>query len=323
MNNEQLYKKTLQKLLESSVRELRPDVVLLSGGIDSSILAYLGKIVNPDICAITVATRGKESPDVFYAKKVVEALGIKNHIIAEIDPEEIEQIIHDVVVGLKNFNIFWVSAATVLYKGLSVARTHNFHTVLTGEGSDDLFGTFPVMQNWRYSSEELVKFISVRMQDIDVMTKRMAGIAGINIALPFHDENVVDFVLNLPLNIRTKIIDGEKITKYLLRETFREFLPSDIVKRPQTMAFSGASTLETFMEKYGKNEVATSGMIDKIDFENSFEQYLFSIYQNAGLYHPQNSGLICIHCKSAMRSKDSVHCVSCGTLQYHGEKLPF
>lgn len=324
MNNMQEYKITLRALLEASVKEVKPDGVLLSGGVDSSALAYLGKIVNSNIYAITVATKGKESPDVFFAKKVAQELGIENHIIAEIVPEEMEQMIRSVVIGLKNFNVFWVSAATVLYKGLYVAAERGLHTILTGEGSDDLFGTFPVMQNWKHTSEELVNFISTRMQDIDVMTERMADLAGVRIALPFHDERVVDFALKLPLDVRTKVMnDSTKVTKYLLRESFSEFLPKDVIKRQQTMAFTGASTLETFMEKYGEDDLEAHRERHGINFSSSFECYLFDIYNGAGLYKPMREGSVCLYCRSALRNYDSVHCVSCGTLQYKGEILPF
>lgn len=324
MNNMDEYKKTLNALLEMSVKDLKPDGVLLSGGIDSSVLAYLGKKANPDIYAVTVATRGKESPDVEYAKSVAKELSIHNHIVVEIVLEEMESIIKNVVIGLENFNIFWVSAAAVLYKGLQASAGLGLMNVLSGEGSDDLFGTFPVMQNWNYSPEELVDFISTRMTDIDCMTKRMGMLTGVHISLPFHNKTVVEFALGLPLDVRTKIQDdGSKVTKYLLRETFRDALPQRVIDRPQTMAFAGASTLDTFLDTYDNNDIAAFRKNYAMSFGSAFECHLFNIYQKAGLYHPVDTQPCCLYCKSALRAVDSVHCVSCGTLQYKGEILPF
>lgn len=318
-------KKTLLHLLDSSVQELKPDGVLLSGGIDSSALAYLGKKANPDITAITVATNGTESPDVQYAQLVAKELGIKNHLIVEIAQDEIETLIPQVVTGLQNFNMYWVSSATVLFKGLSAAAENGLKSVMTGEGADDLFGTFPVMQSWDKSPEELIDFIATRMKDIDIMTSRMGNLAGVSIALPFHDKDVVDFALTLPLDIRTKINeDGSRVTKHLLRVTFSGVLPQVVVERPQTMAFTGASTLETFMEKFNSQDVAVYREKYGINFSTPFECFLFEIYTTAGLYTPVDDGRpSCLHCKSALRSKESVHCVSCGTLQYKGSILPF
>lgn len=316
--------KRLLGLLEASVARMRPDGVLLSGGIDSSALAYVGARTNPEIVAVTVATSGADSPDTAYAKLVAKELGLQRHVIAEIAPDEFDGLVRKVVIGLQNFSVHWVTAATVLYKGLERAKQEGLASVLTGEGSDDLFGTFPVMQNWKHSPEELVGFIATRMQDIDVMTGRMAAAIGIGIALPFHDPTVVDFALNLPLSVRTRITnDGKRITKYPLREAFEGRLPPSVVSRPQTMAFVGASTLETCMHRYVGCDVEAYRKAFGIDFGNPFECFLFDIYQNAGLYHPVTEGAACIHCHSRLRSENSVHCTSCGSLQYKGELLPF
>lgn len=316
--------KKLFTLLKNSVNNLKPDSILLSGGVDSSTLAYLGQKTNQNITAITVATCGTESPDVIYAKQVAQALEIKNHIIVEIDQNEIDIIVHKVVIGLANFNVFWVSAAVVLYKGLEAAMQHGLNNVLTGEGSDDLFGTFPVMQHWKGSPEELIAFINIRMKDIDLMTSRMADVVGVSIAIPFHDPEVVKFALGLPLEMRTKVKkDSSKVTKYLLRETFKNVLPRNVIERPQTMAFTGASTLDTIMTKYRDMDVEVYAKKYGINFTNPAECYLFEIFFEAGLYEPATTTPKCLHCKSALRTPDSVHCVSCGTLQYKGEILPF
>jgi asparagine synthetase B (glutamine-hydrolysing) len=199
--------------------------------------------------------------------------------------------------------------------------------IATGEGSDDLFGSFPVMVNWKYGDKELIKFINTRMKDIDLMTQKVAKNLSIKIILPFHNEGLKKFALNLPLNLRTqKGEDGEVTTKFILREAFKYNLPKEVIVRPQTMAFTGASTLDYLMNKYSKEAILEDYKKKYgLRFTTSFECYLFEILNKTGKYHPINikDKAACLYCRSKLRSNNSVHCSICGTLQYKKKILPF
>jgi asparagine synthetase B (glutamine-hydrolysing) len=315
----------LYNLLDKVIKKKIPDCILLSGGIDSSSIAFIARKHNPKLNCITVATINTTSPDVKFAKIVSKKIKIKKHIIALLNEKEIEPLINKVVLSLKCFNYFWVSAALVLYKGLEAAKKNNFNMVATGEGSDDLFGSFPVMLKWGGTERELIKLIRRRMDDIDLMTEKMAECVGIKIILPFHNVTIKNYALKLPMNLRImECPPGNKITKFILREAFNKLLPKIVVNRPQSMAFIGASTLDYLLEKY-KNYASVSEYTKKfnIKFNNAFECYLFDILNNHHDYKPANKGIRCLYCSSALRAIDSVHCTVCGTLQYKNKILPF
>lgn len=316
----------IYKYLEDAIKKNVPDAILLSGGIDSTAIAYLAKKYNSNLECITVANKNVPSPDVKFAKMAAKNIGIKKHSIYFMEEKEIERLIKKVVIALGSFNIYWVSAALVLYKGLEIASKKGNLVVATGEGADDLFGSFPVMLGWKHGKDELADFIAVRMKDIDLMTEKVANSVGGSVFLPFHDSSLKKYALKIPISERIfKKSNGEKITKFPLRKAFEKKLPKKIVSRPQTMAFTGASTLDYLIKKY-ENYAKISLYKKKynIDFKNSFECFLFDILNDSGGYRPlKNSKNKCLYCGSKLRSSKSVHCVVCGTLQYKNKILQF
>lgn len=319
------YKKKLFGLLDKTIKNNCPNGVLLSGGIDSSVISFLGKKYNKNIKAITVIKNNIDSPDQKFANIISKELNIKEHFFSTINDKELSKLIKKVVLVLENFNIYWVSAAIVLYKGLERAKENNINSIATGEGSDDLFGSFPVMLNWKNGDDSLKEFINIRMKDIDIMTKKIANSLGIKIIMPFHNSNIVNFALNIPLKYRIKKNkNGNKITKYVLRKAFEDKLPSIIVNRPQMMAFTGASTLDNLLQKYN-NYADINKYKNKynINFGSGFECFLFDILNSNNKYKPVKRGNKCLYCASKLRAVNSVHCITCGTLQYNNKILKF
>ncbi len=325
MQNLKNYKEKLYKIFDEIIKENTPKAVMLSGGMDSSSIAFLSKKYNKGLESITVVSENTESPDLEYAKLVSKKLLIKKQNIAVLKESEISDLIEKVVLSLECFNFYWISAALVLFKGLMVAKNAGINNIATGEGSDDLFGSFPLMLNWQYGDSKLKEFIMIRMRDIDVMTKKISKYLDIEINTPFHDKKMIDFILNLPMNLRIKVDKNKtEVTKYLLRETFKDLLPELVVNRPQMMAFSGASTLDLLFNKYKDLiDVDKFRKTYNINFTNSFECYLFDILNKAGKYRPINDKNACLYCHSKLRAENSVHCTICGTSQYNKKILSF
>lgn len=320
------YKKNIYRLLNDSIKKNIPDAVLLSGGVDSSSVAYLSVNHNPGLSSITVISENKFSSDKKYAMLAAKNLNINNHSEAILKDEETPELIRNAVLSMGIFNIYWISASVVLLKGLAFAKSRGFNKIATGEGADDLFGSFPVMIDWIYGDKELKKFIRNRIKDIDIMTKKLSEYLNINIITPFFDEKLIDFALKIPIDLKIKrdCENNKVISKFILREAFREYLPETITNRPQTMAFTGASTLDLLTEKY-KDFVDIEEYRKKynINFKTSFECFLFDILNKAGGYNPVAEGNRCLYCKSKLRSAESVHCPVCGTLQYNNKILDF
>lgn len=319
------YKKKVYKLLDEAVKKNVPDGVLLSGGIDSSVITYLGKKYNKNLTCVTIVSEDKKSPDKSFAELICDKYNIKNYEPVPLKEDDVPELIKNAVLSVGTFNIYWIAASIVLLKGLIHAKQIGLKKIATGEGSDDIFGSFPVMLNWSSGDEELKKFILTRIKDIDIMTKKISDYLGIKIVTPFYFKDLVDFTFKIPLNLKTKTkSDGSKVTKYILRESFKNVLPKTVLNRPQMMAFVGASTLDLLTSKYAQSmDVLKFRKKYKINFSSPFECYLFDILNKAGKYKPLKTGHRCIYCSSKLRAKNSVHCTVCGTLQYKNKILQF
>ena len=320
------HKKNIYNLLDAAVRKDPPDAVLLSWWIDSSVLAYLWKKYNPQLIWITVVSEDTISPDQHYATLVAEKLWL-NHKIVVLKKEEVDALTKKVVLSLWSFNMYWISASLVLYKWLEFAKQMGFHKVATGEWSDDLFWSFPVMLNWEFGNDTLKDFINNRILDIDLMTEKVSESNGINVVLPYHDVELKDYVLKMPINLRNiEQEDWNIITKYLLRQAFVSDLPSEVIYRPQTMAFTWASTLDVLHQQYANTRsVADLQKQYNLNIDSPLQAYLFEVLVNANKYTPILDGQwpSCLFCKSKLRTKESVHCVVCWTLQYNNKVLNF
>jgi len=128
------------RAFEKSVRSNLADGLLLSGGLDTAIIAYLAaRWVKPD--CITVALSDAPAPDVDYAKLVASRLQLK-HYIHYFGDEELDEGIRAVIKILKTFDPMEIRNSAAIYIALKVARDRGISTIMTGDASDELFGGY-------------------------------------------------------------------------------------------------------------------------------------------------------------------------------------
>ncbi|MBC7323206.1 MAG: hypothetical protein H5T90_08930, partial [Acetomicrobium sp.] len=126
--------RTLKKVVETNLG----DGLLLSGGIDSTVLACLA----PSAIAFTIDFESK-GEDIEYAKKVTEILGMK-HFCLTVSTEEAIEAIPIVIKILKTFDPA-IPNDIVVYFGLKLAKEKGCVSVMTGDGGDELFGGYSYM----------------------------------------------------------------------------------------------------------------------------------------------------------------------------------
>ena len=128
---------TVARALEDSVQRHLADGLLLSGGLDTTLLAYvIAKWVRPE--CVTVAFRSAPAPDVKYADMVARNLEL-SHYVHYFDENELTEAIRAVITILKTFDPIEVRNSAAAYIALKVARDHGHKTVMTGDGADELF----------------------------------------------------------------------------------------------------------------------------------------------------------------------------------------
>lgn len=250
----------LRNGLESAVKaQLMSDVpygVLLSGGLDSSIIAavtqkYSKKRVEsdskesawwPQLHSFAVGLEG--SPDLVAAKKAADYIGTVHHEVHFTIQEALDAL-PDVIYHIETYDITTVRASTPMYLLARVIKSMGIKMVLSGEGSDELFGGylyFHKAPNAKEFHEELVRKMS-KLHLYDCLRANKSLMAwGVEGRVPFLDKDFIDIAMNLnpsdKMNI--KLADGkQRMEKWILRKAFEDLLPQDICWRQKEQFSDG------------------------------------------------------------------------------------
>lgn len=245
----------LRKALENAVhRQLMSDVpygVLLSGGLDSSVVAaitkkFASKRVEsgdeeeawyPRLHSFAVGLEG--SPDLIAAKKAAEHIGTIHHEIHFTIQEGLDAL-RDVIYYLETYDVTTVRASTPMYLMARVIKSMGIKMVLSGEGSDELFGGylyFHKAPNAKEFHEETVRKLSkLYLYDCLRANKSMAA-WGIEARVPFLDKEFMDVAMRL--NPKDKMTAEGKIEKWVVRKAFEDYLPEEIAWRQKEQFSDG------------------------------------------------------------------------------------
>jgi len=257
----------IKKALEDAVhRQLMSDVpygVLLSGGLDSSVTSAIAKKYAekriesddkqaawwPQLHSFSVGLDG--SPDLAAAQKVADHIGTVHHEIKFTIQEGLDAI-RDVIYNLETYDITTIRASTPMYLMARVIKSMGIKMVLSGEGADELFGGylyFHKAPNAKEFHEETVRKLSKLHQYDCLRANKSLAAWGIEGRVPFLDKEFMDVAMRI--NPQDKMINGERMEKWVVRKAFEDMLPESVAWR-QKEQFSdgvGYSWIDTLKEK--------------------------------------------------------------------------
>lgn len=313
---------SLRDALESAVhRQLMSDVpygVLLSGGLDSSITSAIAKkysqkrIENndktdawwPQLHSFSVGLKG--SPDLIAAQKVADYIGTIHHEIIFTIQEGLDAI-KDVIYNLETYDITTIRASTPMYLMARVIKSMGIKMVLSGEGADEIFGGYLYFHKApnakEFHDETVRKMNKLHMYDCLRANKSLAA-WGIEGRVPFLDKEFIDVAMRI--NPDDKMINSQRMEKWVLRKAFEDYLPESIVWRQKEQFSDGVGynwidTLKSLVEsKVTDKELKNA----KSKFPNqpptSKEEYYYrSIFKShfpskaAALSVPQEPSVAC------------------------------
>ena len=263
-------KLALRDALEDAVkRQLMCDVpygVLLSGGLDSSIISavtkqYAARRVEddgkseawwPQLHSFAVGLKG--SPDLAAAQKVADHLGTIHHEITFTVQEGLDAL-RDVIYHLETYDVTTVRASTPMYLMARFIKAMGIKMVLSGEGSDELFGGYLYFHKApdakEFHEETVRKLSQLHMYDCLRANKSMAA-WGVEGRVPFLDKEFMDVAMRV--NPKDKMCGNGKIEKHLLREAFEHYLPKEVAWRQKEqfsdgVGYSWIDSLKAHVEK--------------------------------------------------------------------------
>jgi asparagine synthase (glutamine-hydrolysing) len=228
---------------------------LLSGGLDSSIIACAAKELGADIPLLTVGYEGG-APDVDNAKIVAEHLGMR-HEIRLFTANEIEELVPRAVGTMESFDEDCVSGTIAnLFASELASRTTN--SILSGEGGDELFGGYHLLKDVPTESGRLLmmkRLVEVAYNTAVQRLDRSMMANNIHYRTPFIDAEVMAFAAHLPVDWKIRrTSSGELTEKWLLREAFKDLLP-DAIYRRRKLRFSGGTGTDDVMDRIARTHL--------------------------------------------------------------------
>ena len=192
----------IRENISEAIKKNPPEIILFSGGIDSSAVLYESMKYNKDVKAITVGIKENNNEDILYSKYVASKLNV-DLLIHEVDKKYVLSKVDEAVQILKSFSPEWISSMVTLIIGIEYAQKLGFKKIGGGEGADDLFGSFPFFKSYNGSKEDLEYIINTRFKDISVMTNIIAKAYNCIGITPFREDNVIECIKKIPLEIKS------------------------------------------------------------------------------------------------------------------------
>ena len=246
-------RETLIRAVDRSLASRQRPGVLLSGGVDSSIITAIaarrGDWASAPLKTFAVGLEG--SGDLAAARIVAEHCGTDHHELVYTAQDAIEAV-PEVVAGLESFDPKLVHSAVPNY---FVSRLASLHVkiVLVGEGADELFAGYTHYGRHREGAElhaELLETLQGMhiggLQRVD----RVAGALGVEPRLPFLDLDMVELAMALPPE--WKLVGRDRPAKWLLRKAFDGWLPDEVLWRRKEQFGEGTGMNDVLAEHFGQ-----------------------------------------------------------------------
>ncbi|MDR0542521.1 MAG: asparagine synthase B [Dysgonamonadaceae bacterium] len=315
----------LCEALEAAVkRQLMTDVpygVLLSGGLDSSIVSavakkYASKRVESDdtekawwprLHSFAVGLEG--SPDLAAARKVADHIGTVHHEVHFTIQEGLDAI-RDVIYHIETYDVTTVRASTPMYLLARVIRSMGIKMVLSGEGADEIFGGylyFHKAPDAKALHEETVrKLDKLYLYDCLRANKSLAA-WGVEGRVPFLDKEFMDTAMRLNPEDKLSGLKG-RMEKWILRKAFEDLLPESVAWRQK----------EQFSDGVGYNwidtlrELASANVSDE-EFAKAAERFPINPPMTKEEYHYRSIFEELFPSDAAAKTVPSVPSVACST----------
>lgn len=273
----------------------RPIACLLSGGLDSSLVAALvneyHKMINlPQLETYSIGMVGSE--DLKYAKQVADYLGTK-HTSIEVSESDFVNAIPQVIYDIESYDTTTVRASIGNWLVAKYISEHSDAKVIfNGDGSDELMGGYLYMKHAGncIEFEKECKRLLNNIYYFDVLrSDRSISSHGLEPRTPFLDRTWVNYYLSLPLNIRYSRNDAEK---YLIRTAFDEEHFKNIEGKPLLPKNILWRRKEAFSDGVSNEKTTTREIIYKHIHNLDSHQHFVSLFEDSNFDNKDNIALL-------------------------------
>jgi asparagine synthase (glutamine-hydrolysing) len=226
----------LRSLLKDAVERNLSDCILLSGGLDSSVITAVAS-KNSKLTGITVSL--DEAPDVNFVSLIVEKFGL-SHMTVRVDMNDVEQAIPAVVRVTQSFDPMEVRNDVTILIGLRAASKAGFTSVMTGDAVDELFAGYSFF--FDLGSDQLKDRLKEIWSTMRFASIPLAESFGITAKLPFLEDEFKRYAMAIDVQLKIREERGRRYGKWILRKAFEHELPEEIIWRVKMPIEQGSGT---------------------------------------------------------------------------------
>jgi asparagine synthase (glutamine-hydrolysing) len=303
------------KALEESVRRNLTDGLLLSGGLDTALLACMASRYTKPVC-ITVAMRGAPTPDVGYARLVASQLNLE-HYVHNFGDDELEEGLRASVRVMRSFDPMEIRNSAAIYVALKSGRGRGLESFMTGDGADELFGGYSFL--FGLTRAELEAEFQKLWADMRFSSVYLARDLGVEARLPFLDPRFKALAQNLDVRLKVRSEGGQVWGKWVLRKASEKLIPTEIAWRAKVPIEVGTGT--TILPWLFESRIADADFEkrkrkylreDGVTIRDKEHLYYYQIYRElVGLPSASGGDRRCPQCGAGLDEKASF-CRTCG-----------
>jgi len=268
-----------RRILQESIIECKSKWIALSGGLDSSILAYVLKEQKPQ--AITIITKDFLGTDLTYAQIVAKHTELPLSLM-QVNMEEVLDSINETIKILRNFNDIEIRNSIVPYMYLNSLKKKGVNSVITGDGADEIFAGYNFLL--KKSDDDIIEELERIKKIMHFPSKDIAKELDMTVETPFLNKDVISFSDSIPISKKINLKKEKKVGKWILRKAFEKDLPDNIVWREKSPMQDGSGTSNL------------TGLFNTIITDKIFSEKKEKILEEDGVY---------------IRTKESLHYYEC------------
>jgi len=289
----------LRQMLTEGLERNQARAILVSGGIDSGILAYLSRGVK----GVTVNLNGK-GEDLKYVTILRDSIDLDVTIV-KVGVDEALSAVREVVKILRSFDPALPNDLAV-YFGMREAKRQGLRSIMTGDGGDELFGGYSYMQE----IEDLDGYIRRISRSMSFSSNQIGEYFGLEVRQPYLDQDFIKFAVSLGNDVKIREEKGKIWGKWVLRKAFEPFLSPEFIwqeKRPLEVGSGMALLRRVIAEKIPDEEFDEKKRVYPVRFLCKEHLFFYEIYR-------KEVGLI----PQPVEGED--RCSGCGAGVPHGKR---
>lgn len=277
----------IQRSFQNRVNFEAPTGSLLSGGIDSSVIAWLASNAYRDKFGKnerlkTFALGVGESEDITCARLMADYIRSNHHELI-VDLDQILAVLPQVIWSLESFDPSLVRSSVSNYLISKYAREQGMEVLLSGEGGDEVFCGYLYLKD--FPAEELfaqqMKCIGFLHNNASLRLDRMNLCNSVRVVTPLISGELLKYAMAIPSEYKQRPDGDQKIEKWIFRKAYENVLPKEIVwrlKQEFSQGSGSANVLPAYFEATIKDEELKEAQGSYPIVRSKEELYYFKIF---------------------------------------------